>query len=135
MKLKLFLAVLFVFAFVPCVYGQVLEEERMEVFEAIRAAEEAGADVRGLVDDFNIALDLIETGSPVNVSAANVIFGEIVAESETLAAQATRQGNVDASVAIVKVVLLLGAAVVVWMRGDRWFWRLWRLIKEGYVVE
>jgi len=30
---------------------------------------------------------------------------------------------------------LLGAAAAVWLRGDRWFWRLWRRSKAGYVAE
>ena len=117
------------------VSGQVLEEERIEAFNAIIEAEEAGADVSGLVSEYNMALSLIETGDSENVTLAGQVFSDIVVESSALRGEAVTQGNIDAAVAIVKTLVLVAAAVVVWLRGDRWFWRFWRQTKQGYVVE
>lgn len=129
------MVVLLLVASVPSVGSQVLEEEKIAAFEAIISAESTGANVTGLVADYNEALQLIETGGLVNVSAGNLILNEIVSEAAVLRVAAVQQGNVDAAVAVVKVVFLVGLAVAVWMRGDLWFWRLWRRTKESYIVE
>ena len=127
--------VLLLVASVPCAGAQILEQERIAAFEAIVGAEAAGANVTGLVADYNDALQLIETGDLLNVSAGSLILNEIVSEAAVLRDAAVQQGNVDAAVAVVKVVFLVGLAIVVWLRGDLWFWRLWRRTKESYIVE
>ncbi len=134
MKLKMLLVLLLLASTLPIAGAQVLEAEKVTAFEAIIAAEQAGANVTGLVADYDEALRLIDTGNE-NVSNANLIFNDIITESGTLQAAAVQQGNVDIGVAVVKVAVLVGLAVVVWMRGDEWFWRLWRRTKRGYIVE
>ncbi|MBD3171180.1 hypothetical protein GF326_01780 [Candidatus Bathyarchaeota archaeon] len=112
-----------------------MEEKRMDAFLAIREAEEAGANVTGLVEDFNIALDYIASGEPENISEAELIFDEIMLESMELEASATREENYEAVVAIVKVLVLLALAIIIWLHGENWFWSLWRRTREGYVVQ
>ncbi len=128
------LVFLFVLLVQP-VSAQVLEDERVEAFNAIMAAEEAGADVSGLVSEYNAALALVEEGDPVNISAASQVFSSIVVEASLLQESAVTQGNIEAGVAIAKTLVLVAAAVVIWLRGDQWFWSLWRRTKQGYVVE
>jgi len=117
------------------VTGQVLEDERVEAFNAIIEAEEVGADVSGLVSEYNMALSLIGAGDFENISLANQIFLGIVEEASVLRGEAITQGNLDAAIAIAKTIVLVAAAGVIWLRGDRWFWRFWRRTKQGYVVE
>lgn len=117
------------------VSGQVLEEERIMAFNAIIEAEEAGADVSGLVSEYNNGLYLIMTGDSGNITLASQVFSGIVDEASVLRGEAVTQGNIDAAVAIIKTIVLVAAAVVIWLRGDRWFWSFWRRTKQGYVVE
>ena len=101
-----------------------------EAFTAVKAAEEAGADVSGLVESLNEALTLIESGDSATGLLENIIY-----EAEIARSAAVNQGNIDAGVAILKVVFLVGTAVFVWLRGDVYFWRLWRRTKEGFLVD
>jgi len=117
------------------VSGQVLEEERIMAFNAIIEAEEAGADVSGLVSEYNNGLYLIKTGDSGNITLASQVFSNVVDEASVLRGEAVTQGNIDAAVAIIKTIVLVAAAVVIWLRGDRWFWRFWRRTKQEYVVE
>jgi hypothetical protein len=101
-----------------------------EAFTAIKAAEEAGADVSELVLSLNEALALIESGD-----SANGLLGDIIADADSARVTAVNQGNIAGGVAILKVVVLVGVAAFVWLRGDEYFWRLWRRTKEGYIVD
>lgn len=132
---KILCLVLLLALFVQPVSGQVLEEERVLAFNAITEAEEAGANVSRLVSEYNMALSMIETGDFENISMANQVFSGIVDEASVLRGEAVTQGNIDAAVAIVKTLVLVAGAVVIWLRGDGWFWRFWRQTKQGYVVE
>ena len=101
-----------------------------EAFSAIKAAEEAGADVSELVESMNEALMLIESGD-----SASGLLEEVISGAEVARSAAVTQGNIDAGVAVMKVVVLVGVAAFVWLRGDTYFWRLWRRTKEGYTVD
>lgn len=130
------LPILLVFTLlIPSASAQVLETERITAFQAIISAEDAGADVSSLVSKYDEALRLIDTGDLENISTANLYFTQIISEAAILESEAIQQGNIDAAIAIGKVVVLVAAAVVVWMRGDQWFWRLWRRTRRGYMVE
>ena len=113
---------------VPMVSAQVSVEE---AFMAVEAAEAAGADVSGLVDELNQAILLFESGE--TGEAVDVVEGVIV-QAEMLQVRAERQGLREGLVAVAVAGLFVGAAVVVWLRGDRWFWRLWGYTKRGFVV-
>lgn len=110
------------------VYGQV--DLVADAFSAVKAAEDAGADVSLLVEKLNEALVLVESGD-----SAGDILRSIIVDARAARSAAVTQGNVDAGVAIVKVGVLVGAAAFVWLRGDSYFWRLWRRTKEGYMVD
>ena len=101
-----------------------------EAFTAIKAAEDAGADISGLVESLNEALAVIESGD-----SASGLLEDIILDADMARLAAVNQGNIDAGVAILKVVVLVGAAAFVWLRGDEYFWRLWRRTKEGYLVD
>ena len=101
-----------------------------DAFAAIKAAEDAGADVSYLVESLNQALAIIESGD-----SASGLLEEVINGAETARSAAVTQGNLDVGVAIIKVVVLVGAAAFVWLRGDEYFWRLWRRTKEGYLVD
>jgi len=113
---------------VPMVSAQVSVEE---AFMAVEAAEAAGADVSGLVDELNQAILLFESGE--TGEAEDVVEGVIV-QAQMLQVRAERQGLREGLVAVAVAGLFVGAAVVVWLRGDRWFWRLWGYTKRGFVV-
>ena len=132
---KTFCLVLLLALFVQPVNGQVLEEERVLAFNAIIEAEEAGADVSVLVSEYNIALDLIMTGGSENITLASQVFSGIIDDASVLRGEAVTQGNIDAAIAIIKTLFLVAVAALIWIRGDRWFWRFWRRTKQGYVVE
>ncbi len=127
--------VLALFCFTHVVSAQIIEEKRVDAFMAIHKAQEAGANVTSLVEDFNTALAYLESGEPGNITRAESIFDELLVESAELEADATREETYEAIVAIVKVILLVALAVIVWLRGEKWFWSLWRRTKEGYVAE
>ncbi len=101
-----------------------------EAFSAIKAAEEAGADVSGLVESLNEALALIESGE-----SADGLLADIITDAENARSAAVTQGTIEAGVAVLKVVFLVGVASLVWLRGDEYFWKLWRRTKKGYGVE
>jgi len=123
-----------VFLVVSIAYSQVTDDS-IEAFKAILAAENAGADVSGLVSRFNEALGLAQEGNSESLLEAQEIFDEIMAQAADLQGEAARQGNLNAAIAVVKVVVLIVVAGVVWVKGDEWFWRLWLRTKKGYVLE
>jgi len=119
---------------VPVAFTQV-EDQVAEAFKAIVEAEAAGGDVSELVEELNHALTLIRKGDEKSVEEAEQILSQIVLDAEALREAALRQRNVDAAVALVKVAILVGAAVLVWMHGDEWFWRIWLRPRRRHVVQ
>ena len=122
-----------IFLVMSIAYSQVMDES-IEAFKAILAAENAGADVSGLVSRFNQALSLAQKGNSESLLEAQEIFDEIMAQAADLQGEAARQGNLNSAIAVVKVVVLLVVAGVVWVKGDEWFWRLWLQTERGYVL-
>jgi len=118
----------------PVAFTQ-FEDRVAEAFKAIVEAEAAGSDVSELVEELNHALLLIRKGDEDGLVEAEQILSQIVLDAEALRAAGLRQRNVDAAVALVKVAILVGVAVLVWMRGDEWFWRLWLRPRRRYVVQ
>jgi len=118
----------------PVAFTQV-EDQVAEAFKAIVEAEAAGGDVSELVEELNHALLLIRKGDEKSIEEAKQIISQIVLDAEALRAAGLRQRNVDAAVALVKVAILVGVAVLVWMRGDEWFWRLWLRPRRRHVVQ
>ena len=114
--------------FVPCAFGQVGLEE---AFLAVHMAEDAGADVGGLVDELNHAIELFEAGE---TGEAEGIVDGVLVEAAALQARAERQGFNEGVVAVLVAGLFVGAAVLVWLRGDGWFWRFWAYTRRGFVV-
>jgi len=106
-----------------------------EVFTAITEAEEAGGDVSELVEGLDRALALMRSGDPADEYAAEGLLNDLLVEAEAVRAAGARRETYEAAVAVAKTVVLLGAAAAVWLRGDGWFWRLWRRSKAGYVAE
>jgi len=90
--------------------------------------------VEALIGELNRAIRLLEEGGEVVVEAEQIL-SRVIVDAGAVRDAGVQQGNVDAAVAIVKVALLLGAATLVWLRGDEWFWRLWLRIKKNYIVE
>jgi len=111
--------------------GQLAED----AFTAISGAEDAGGEVGDLLGRLNEAFMLMESGSDVNMTLARGILDDVIVDAEAVRAAGVQQGTSDAVVAVVKVVVLVGIAVGVWLRGDEYFWRLWRRTKRGYVLE
>jgi len=116
---------------VPGAWGDALVEE---AFKAIVEAEAAGGEVEALIGELNRAIRLQEEGGEAVVEAEQIL-SQVIMDAGAVRHAGVQQGNVDAAVAIVKVALLLGAATLVWLRGDEWFWRLWLRIKKNYIVE
>lgn len=114
--------------FVPGVLAQSSVED---AFLAIELAEAAGADVSGLVDDLNRAIVLFEAG---DVGEAEEVVEGVIVMADALRVRAERREFNEGVVAVAVAGLFVGAAVVVWLRGDRWFWRLWGITKRGFVV-
>jgi hypothetical protein len=103
-----------------------------EAFRAVARAEAAGGDVGLLVDAVNAALGYLEAG---DVAGAELLLRRVIVDAGEVEAAGVRQGNVDAAVAGVKAVFLLGLAGGVWVYGERVFWGLWLRLKRGWVVE
>lgn len=129
---RLLLIVLLSLVLVPVVGAQSdIDVLVSEAFTAIVEAEEAGGDVDELLTRLNEAIDL----QGIDPDEARVILERLVVEAEAARARGEREGLENAAVAIAKVVVLVGLAAGVWLRGDEYFWRLWRRTKEGYVVD
>jgi len=71
----------------------------------------------------------------VNMTDARSILDAVLVDAEAVRVAGVQQGTSEAVIAVIKVVVLVGLAVVVWLRGDDYFWRLWRRTKRGYVFE
>lgn len=132
---RLMLVFLMMGLLVPVGYTQVdLETLSGEAFTAIVEAEDAGGEVDELLTQLNYAFMLVEEGSAENLTEARRVLEGVLVEAEVIRVAGVREGNLNAGVAIVKVVVLVAAAAVVWLRGDDYFWRLWRRTKDGFVV-
>ncbi len=133
---RLFLVmIVFLCLYIPSVGAQVdLVQLVEEAFTAISVAEDAGGEIGDLLDQLNEAILLIESGSDENMTDARSILDVVLVDSEAVRAAGVQQGTSDAVVAIVKVVFLVGLAFSVWLRGDEYFWRLWRRTKRGFVL-
>jgi len=116
---------------VPGAWGDALVEE---AFKAIVEAEAAGGEVEALIGELNRAIRLQEEGGEAVVEAEQIL-SQVIVDAGAVRHAGVQQGNVDAAVAVFKVALVLGAAALVWLRGDEWFWRLWLRIKKNYIVE
>lgn len=122
-----------VLSLVPVAFAQVdLDVLSGQAFTAIVEAEDAGGDVDELLVRFNEALEMI---ADENVTEVRAILESVVVDAEAIRVAGVREGNWNAGVAIGKVVVLVAVAALVWLRGDEYFWRLWRRTKEGYVLE
>lgn len=132
---RLILVFLALSLLVPVGHSQVdLEALSGEAFTAIVEAEDAGGEVDELLAHLNYAFMLVVEGSADNITEARGVLEDVLVEAEVIRVAGVREGNLNAGVAIVKVVVLVALAVVVWLRGDEYFWRLWRRTKEGFVV-
>ncbi len=133
---RLILLLLVSMVVTPVVCAQVdLDTLSGQAFTAIVAAEDAGGEVDELLVRLNTALDLIGEGSDENLTSARSILDELLVDVEAIRVAGVQEGNWNAGVAIVKVVVLVSLAAAVWLRGDEYFWRLWRRTKEGYILE
>ena len=134
---KLFLVVFISICIsIPSVWAQLdLGSLADDAFTAISVAEDAGGEVGDLLDGLNEALLLMEAGSDVNMTDARSILDAVLVDAEAVRVAGVQQGTSEAVIAVIKVVVLFGLAVVVWLRGDDYFWRLWRRTKRGYVFE
>ncbi len=120
---------LLMFLLVPFVWGQSVTVE--EAFMAVAEAEEAGGEIEDLVADLNQAIELIEEGE---TGEATVLLESVMVRAEAARVQGTRERFTGGAVAVFVALVFVGLAVVVWLRGDEWFWRLWRYTKRGFVV-
>jgi hypothetical protein len=127
----LLMALCLVAPLVAGAWGEGLVEE---AFRAIVEAEAAGGEVEALIGELNRAIRLLEEGGEAVVEAEQIL-NQIIVDAGAVRDAGVQQGNIDAAVAILKVALLLGAATLVWLRGDEWFWRLWLRVKKNYIVE
>ena len=134
---KLFLVVFISICIsIPSVWAQLdLGPLADDAFTAISVAEDAGGEVGDLLDGLNEALLLMESGSDVNMADARSILDAVLVDAEAVRVAGVQQGTSEAVIAVIKVVVLVGLAVVVWLRGDDYFWRLWRRTKRGCVFE
>lgn len=114
---------------VPFVWGQSVTVE--EAFRAVAEAEEAGGEIEDLVADLNQAIELIEVGE---TGEATVLLESVMVRAEAARVQGTRERFTGGAVSVFVALVFVGLAVVVWLRGDKWFWRLWRYTKRGFVV-
>ena len=136
-RLLFFIVVVAFCLFSSCmVNAQVdLDQLTMGAFTAISEAEDAGGEIDDLLVQLNMAILLIESGTDVNLTEARVLLNDVLVDAEAVRVAGVAEGNANAVVAVIKVVLLVGLAVGVWLRGDEYFWRLWRRTKQGYLVE
>jgi len=134
---RVFLVVVVLVCLLPGHVGAQVDLGRLaeEAFTAISGAEEAGGDVGGLLGRLNEAIMLMESGSDVNMTLARGVLDAVIVDAEAVRAAGVQQGTSDAVVAVVKVVFLVGLAAGVWLRGDEYFWRLWRRMKRGFVLQ
>ncbi len=134
---RVFLVVVVLVCFLPGHVGAQVDLGRLaeEAFTAISGAEEAGGEVVGLLDRLNEAILLMESGSDVNMTEARDILDAVIVDAEAVRVAGVQQGTSDAVVAVIKVVFLVGLAAGVWLRGDEYFWRLWRRTKRGYELQ
>ena len=114
---------------VPDVFAQGVSVE--DAFRAVAEAEEAGGDVGDLVADLNEAIRLLEEGE---AGEASILLESVMERAEAARVQGSREGLTGGAVAVGVTLLFVGLAVLVWLRGDEWFWRLWRYTKRGFVV-
>jgi hypothetical protein len=120
---------LLMFLLVPFVRGQSVTVE--EAFMAVAEAEKAGGEIEDLVADLNQAIELLEEGE---TEEATLLLESVMVRAETARVQGTRERFTGGAVAVFVALVFVGLAVVVWLRGDEWFWRLWRYTKRGFVV-
>ena len=99
---------------------------------AVEAAESAGGNVTALVWRLNEAAVLIDAGK---IDDASQIIGEVVAAAPTVQAAGAERITNRYIVTGVALVLLAAAAVLVWFRGSRWYWRAWLRYRGGWRVE
>ncbi len=134
---KLFLVVVIAVCIsIPSAGAQVdLGRLAEDAFMAISVAEDAGGEVGDLLGRLNEAILLMESGSDVDMTLARGILDAVIVNAEAVRAAGVQQEISDAVVAVIKVVVLVGIAVGVWLRGDDYFWRFWRSTKRGFVLE
>ncbi len=137
MGLKRLILVLLVSMMVTPVVGAQVDLDTLsgQVFTAIVTAEDAGGEVDELLVRLNTALDLIGEGSDENLTSARTLLDDLLIDAEVIRVAGVQEGNWNAGVAIVMVVVLIALAAGVWLRGDEYFWRFWRRTKEGYLLE
>ena len=114
---------------VPLASGQTSVED---AFNAIAVAEEAGGDVSGLIDELNSAIVLLEEG---RVDDAQVIIDRVLVMADVARVRGQRQTLNQGVVAVAVAGVFVGLAVLVWLRGDAWFWRFWGYTRRGFVVD
>ena len=114
---------------VPSVSGQTSVED---AFNAIVVAEEAGGDVSGLIDELNAAIVLLEEG---HLDDAQAIIDRVLIMADAARVRGSRETLNQGVVAVVVAGVFVGFAVLVWLRGDAWFWRFWGYTRRGFVVD
>ena len=136
-KLLLVLVIVLSLSF-PMVCAVSVEDARSnlaDAFIALSKAESAGGDVRDEMRILNTAATLIDEGGAVNLAAADQIIKGVSGQTSMIeVAGAQRITNRYIAVGV-SLVVLAGAAIIVWFWGSRIFWVAWLRVKRGWRVE
>ena len=106
-----------------------------EAFKALSSAESAGGDIRDEMRILNNAATLIDKGGAANLAAADQMIEGVVGQASTIEVAGSQRITNRYIVVGVTLIVLAGAAVIVWFWGSRIFWVGWLRVKKGWRVE
>jgi hypothetical protein len=118
---------------IPFGYSQDTDEALdliVEAYQAIKIAEEKGADIEGLVDDLNIAIGIIKSGDNEGLGQISDILDKAI--------QAQNQGEALSQLKYLRSGLLTGLTFalvyLVWRFGSSLYLKIWVRTKGDWSV-
>lgn len=105
-------------------------DQIVEAYQAIKIAEEKGANIEDLVDDLNKAIGIIESGDNKGLDQINDILDRLI--------QAQNQGEELLQLKYLWSGLLTGITFalvyLVWRYGPSLYWKMWVRVKGNWSV-